>query len=319
MNTQNITSPVELLQPKLPPRQRVYTYRLFNPGQKPKNIQMVDEEPAPTVLRELIEVPAFSDTANNIPLALGVQEDGSFLIPDLAALPHLLVAGKNTGEVDYAWRTLILSLLLRRREEKIMMEALSCGAEEDALGEFVTTLQERAQKATDRLRFFAMAGVDGMDAFNTRSTETLQSPEAEKHLPAKMERHVIVLHNPGKLLRAEPEKTLSALTKLCKATACSQFAPRDAGIHLIITCDEPTKENLPNELLKLIPARMVFRTPSSRRLLPGARAEAKRLRDGEFRYRAHGEAECLTAMLPISTPEEFNAVLQYRMDNNNQH
>lgn len=315
MNTKHtsITSPVELLQPKLPPRRRVRTVGIRKPGEKTKRVRMVDEEPAPTVLRELIESPAFSDPANIIPLALGEQEDGSFLIPDLVSLPHLLVAGKNAGEVDYAWRTLMLSLLLRRRDEKVVIEVLCCGAEKEPLGEFVTILQKRAKEATDRLRFFAMTGVAGMEAFNSRNPETQVHSESAKFLPERMMRRVIVLHNLGELIQVEPEKTLDALTKLCKATSLSRLAPSDAGIHLIITCDEPTKENLPDELLKLIPARMVFRTPSSKRLLPGMPAGQKRLRDGEFRYRAHEDASCLTAMLPISTPEEVDAVLEYRM------
>ncbi len=313
MNTHHIDSVVTLLHPQPAPRRRAFNIGLHIPGQKRHPITLCDAEPAPTVLRELIESPEFSDTANNIPFALGVQEDGSFLIPDLHALPHLLVAGKNEGEVGAALRTVLLSLLLRQRDEKVRIECLNCSSGDANLAEYVRILQERAHEATDRLRYFAMAGAGSMDAFNSRRPETLRSPEAEKFLPGSMMRHVIVLHNLGALLQTESEKTLDAMTRLCKATSHSQVSPRDAGIHLIITCDAPTKENLPDEWLKLIPARMVFRTPSTKRLLPGLPADGKRLKLGVFRFRAHKDAEHLTSTLPISTDEELNAVLQYRM------
>ncbi len=311
MNTASHTSPVELLQQPQPSSYRSYNLGLHIPGQKRMQINLYDKVTTPTVLRQLVESPAFRAEGTRIPLALGQQENAPFLIPDLTNLRHLLVAGQHEEEVGAALRNLQLSLLLRQREEKVEISFMNCRDEGADLPTFLRQLQEAAREATSRLLFFDMAGVEGMDTFNTRSPETLRYPGAARFLPERMARRVIVLNQPGELLRHNREETLHALIRLCKATSRSRFAPRDAGIHLIITCNSPTRESLPSELLKHLPARLIFRTASKKRLLPGAPPAQQRLRPGVFRYRAHEQDNCHTATLPLSSEAELQAVLQY--------
>ncbi len=310
MNTKNITSLIDMLQPKPAPRRCVHRCAVIQPDGEKIPFEFCEEEPGPAVLRELIESPEFGVPRKRIPLALGCQNERNFIIPDLADLPHLLVAGHYATEISAARRTLLLTLHLHQQAGKLRLDYLNCSTDNAGC---LPLLQEAAREALTRVRFLTWAGVESMDAFNTRTPETLRIPSAAALLPERMERWVILLHDPGHLIRSAGKEAMNALTLLCQATRCSYIAPRDAGIHLVITCDNPTCRNLPTALLQGLPARAVFHSFSRKRLLPGIPTGQKRLRDGEFFYKAHKDAPCLTAMLPISTPEEFEAVLQYRM------
>ncbi len=73
------------------------------PGKGVVGIEVPNRNSAPVVLRQLLESAAWSTSKASLPLALGQDVAGHVLMADLAALPHLLIAGA-TGQGIGAWR-----------------------------------------------------------------------------------------------------------------------------------------------------------------------------------------------------------------------
>ncbi|MDD4389121.1 MAG: DNA translocase FtsK, partial [Bacilli bacterium] len=63
------------------------------PGKGVVGIEVPNRQPAPVVLRQLMESSTWATSKASLPLALGQDVGGHVLMADLASLPHLLIAG----------------------------------------------------------------------------------------------------------------------------------------------------------------------------------------------------------------------------------
>ena len=89
------------------------------PGRDTVGIEIANQKKVLVPLRELLEDPRFTDGKEQIPLALGKDVYGQPLIADLAAMPHLLVAGATGSGKSVCINSIIVSLLCRFTPEEL--------------------------------------------------------------------------------------------------------------------------------------------------------------------------------------------------------
>lgn len=83
------------------------------PGKNAIGIELPNSKREIVALREILSSNKFEDSRARLPMALGKDIGGGAVIADLAAMPHLLVAGTTGSGKSVAINVMILSLLYR--------------------------------------------------------------------------------------------------------------------------------------------------------------------------------------------------------------
>lgn len=83
------------------------------PGKDTVGIEIANSKKQKVTLRELLESDEFHNTKAKIPIALGKDVYGHTVIADLAAMPHLLVAGTTGSGKSVCINAIIASILYR--------------------------------------------------------------------------------------------------------------------------------------------------------------------------------------------------------------
>ncbi|MFY7746044.1 MAG: DNA translocase FtsK 4TM domain-containing protein, partial [Erythrobacter sp.] len=83
------------------------------PGRTVMGIELPNQDRQMVALKELAAAAAFVDAKGNLPIILGKDIAGEPIIADLAAMPHLLVAGTTGSGKSVGLNVILLSLLYR--------------------------------------------------------------------------------------------------------------------------------------------------------------------------------------------------------------
>ena len=230
-----------------------------------------------------------------LPLLLGQSTDGRYLYADLAAQPHLLIAGTTGAGKSIFTAQVICSLALFRSPEELELILVDTknldlvmfrGLEhvkyvlseiEDIRAMLVMLLQEV------RLRNQEMSGV----ARNIREWNSLSS--------RKMQYKILIMDELADVLDQD-EAVLRPLKKSERPPAIldllQQVAQisRAAGVHLILATQRPSVDILPGRIKTNFPARVSFKLPTqadSRVILDENGAESL-LGAGDYLYKIAG-------------------------------
>ncbi len=91
------------------------------PGKSVVGLEIPNRKRVPVVLRDLLRAPQYQETHSPLTLALGMNSVGTPYCVDLAALPHLLVAGTTGAGKSVAVNVMLLSLLYRAPPEEVRL------------------------------------------------------------------------------------------------------------------------------------------------------------------------------------------------------
>ncbi len=162
------------------------------PGKDTVGIEIANTKKVLVPLRELLEDPAFTSSKKKIPLAMGKDVYGHVIVGDLAAMPHLLVAGSTGSGKSVCLNSIIASMLFRFTPDELRLIMVDPKvvemAEYNTLPHLVAPVVTDAKKVIQSLRWvvnemerryrmFAKVKVRNFDAFNSR-------PKEEKPIPA---------------------------------------------------------------------------------------------------------------------------------------
>lgn len=153
------------------------------PGKDTVGIEIPNDVRQPVVFRELIESEAFNKPGLRLPIALGKDVYGDAVIGDLAAMPHLLVAGATGAGKSVCINAIITSLLYKYSPDElkfIMVDPKVVEMQSYALlphlivpvitdpNRVVAGLRWVVAEMERRYRWFAKEGVRNFESFNKR-------------------------------------------------------------------------------------------------------------------------------------------------------
>ncbi len=160
------------------------------PGKDTVGIEIANLKKQKVTLRELLEGDDFHHTKAKIPIALGKDVYGNTVIADLAAMPHLLVAGTTGSGKSVCINAIIASILYRFTPEDLQLIMIDPKVVEmqqyNALPHLVTpvvtdpkkvllALRWACQEMDNRYEIFAKVGVRNIGGFNARPLPKTQA------------------------------------------------------------------------------------------------------------------------------------------------
>ena len=231
------------------------------PGKGFVGIEVPNEEIAMVALRDVIESQAFHRLKSPLRFALGQNVSGSAVAADLAAMPHLLIAGATGSGKSVCVNALISCLLLNNTPKDLRLLMVDPKRVELTgyngiphllapvvvdLERVVGSLQWVAREMDQRYHKLAKVGVRHIIDYNAVLAERGESP-----LPYL----VVIIDELADLMMLAPDETERTITRL------AQLA-RATGIHLVISTQRPSVDVVTGLIKANFPARIAFAVAS---------------------------------------------------------
>ena len=273
-------------------------------GRGTVGIEIPNEVRETISLRQMLESDGFSKSSGRLTMVLGKTVGGEPFVTDLAAMPHLLIAGSTGTGKSVGLNCMIASILFRSTPDEVRMvlidpKRLELGVYEDIphlLTPVVTdpkmaanVLKWAVTEMEKRIRRLASEGVRNIEQFNNiirAEKEERKDEDGEALKP--LHYIVIIIDELADLMMVSSHEVEEAITRL------AQMA-RAVGIHLILATQRPSVDVLTGLIKANFPSRISFRVAArvdSRTILDSIGAEHL-LGKGDMLFLPPGSARLL--------------------------
>lgn len=307
------------------------------PGKSVVGIEAPNLSREPVYLKEILSSEEFDESGAKIPLTLGKDVSGKPVVADLAAIPHLLIAGSTGSGKSVGINAMICSILYRLTPSDVKFIMIDPKMLElsiyDGVPHLIAPVVTNPKKAANALRWvvsemerryarLSELGVRNIDNYNrlvddrraaegkkSKSTKRAFQPEdgdpAEEPLE-KLPYIVVVIDELADLMMVSSKDVEDALARL------AQMA-RAAGIHLIVATQRPSVDVLTGLIKANFPARISYQVRSrvdSRTIIDSMGAE-KLLGKGDLLYLPPGAANLGRIQGPFVSDAEIHRVVDF--------
>jgi len=267
------------------------------PGKAAVGIEIPNRVKATVSLLEIISSPAFQDSADALPLALGKDVAGVPFATSLERMPHLLIAGATGSGKSVCINTLIMSLLYTRTPAELrfilidpkMLELTPFNGIPHLRMPVVTDPKKAAQalrfcvkEMERRYQMLAKHGARNIEGYNRLNLDPSQTEEP------KLPYIVVVVDELADLMALLPTEIEEPIQRL------AQMA-RAVGIHLILATQRPSVDVITGMIKANFPSRIAFQVAS--------RTDSRVILDMNGAESLLGHGDCL--YLPAGKPEPY--------------
>lgn len=289
------------------------------PGKPAIGVEVPNAVRETVYMRTMLESDAFRNSTKPLEVPLGLTVDGQVQMCNIAAMPHLLVAGSTGSGKSVCINTIMVGLLMKNtpydlRFIMIDPKKVEFSAYEHIPHLYLPIVTDMARAAgvlacavnemERRYTLLQDVGVKKIDDYNRI---TANDPDRE-HLPYI----VIIIDEFADLKMGASNNDVELLT--CRL---AQKA-RAAGMHLIIGTQRPTVEVITGNLKNNIPSRIAFLvkdTVSSRTILDVGGAE-NLIGRGDMLYMPAGSSSPIRAQGAYAADEEIDRIASFVRDHN---
>jgi S-DNA-T family DNA segregation ATPase FtsK/SpoIIIE len=294
------------------------------PGKSTIGIEVPNVNRQTIALREIIEASEFTNSPSKLTLAMGRDLHGRIRVTDLAAMPHLLIAGSTGTGKSVFINSLITSILYKASPEDVKLVLVDPKRLELNLYDNIphliapvvtdpkiasNVLRNATKEMENRLKLLAQRGVRNIDQYNrtfqkTQSLSLFDNTEENEHKPLPY--LVIVIDELADLMMVDTNNVEESITRL------AQMA-RAVGIHLILATQRPSVDVITGLIKANFPARISFRVASkvdSRTILDANGSESL-LGKGDMLYLPAGSARLHRIHGPLVTEDEITSVCDF--------
>ena len=220
----------------------------------------------PNTVNELVTMKeVFVNDEDNSPLsvALGKDVSGESIFTRIDKTPHLLIAGSTGSGKSVCVNTIITSILLKNKPDKVKLIMIDPKMVElsiyDGIPHLLTSVVTDPIKAADvlhkvvlemenRYREFARARVRNMEGYNKIAAK---DPDY-KELPYI----VVIIDELADLMMVSSKEVEESIARIAQKA-------RAAGIHMIIATQRPSVDVITGVIKTNIPSRIAFAVSSS--------------------------------------------------------
>jgi S-DNA-T family DNA segregation ATPase FtsK/SpoIIIE len=232
------------------------------PGKGFVGIEVPNDQTALVALRDGIENESFQRLEGRpLRFALGQDVAGNAIAADLAAMPHLLIAGTTGSGKSVCVNAIIACMLINNTPDDLRMlmvdpkrvELSGYDGTPHLLAPVVTemervvgALQWATREMDQRYHKFAEIGARNIIEYNQRMEDSKQR---------KLPYLVVIIDELADLMMLAPDETERTITRM------AQLA-RATGIHMVISTQRPSVDVVTGLIKANFPARIAFATAS---------------------------------------------------------
>ena len=270
----------------------------------------------PNTVNELVTMKeVFVNDEDNSPLsvALGKDVSGESIFTRIDKTPHLLIAGSTGSGKSVCVNTIITSILLKNKPDKVKLIMIDPKMVElsiyDGIPHLLTSVVTDPVKAADvlhkvvlemenRYREFARARVRNMEGYNKIAAK---DPDY-KELPYI----VVIIDELADLMMVSSKEVEESIARIAQKA-------RAAGIHMIIATQRPSVDVITGVIKTNIPSRIAFAVSSSidsRTILDKSGAETL-LGKGDMLYLSADSSKPVRVQGAFLSDEEVEKVVDF--------
>lgn len=302
------------------------------PGKGVVGIEVPNNKSTVVLAREILESPDWQKSRDwrkgkiALPMLLGVDVSGNYMVGDLAGMPHVLIAGATGSGKSVCMNSLLAGLLMSRTPEQLRLilvdpKIVEFTAYKDLPHLVVPVITDPKKvglglrwaitEMEKRYKLFAKCGVRNINAFNNRVIAKQgdlfgADDEEQESVPETLPYIVIVIDELADLMmvaQAEIENYIARLAQLSRAV----------GIHMILATQRPSVNVITGTIKANFPARIAFQVAQktdSRTILDAIGAD-KLLGKGDMLYLSPSSSKLNRAQGAWTSDEEINAIVEH--------
>jgi S-DNA-T family DNA segregation ATPase FtsK/SpoIIIE len=233
------------------------------PGRAYIGIEVPNQKSSIVRLRPVLETEAFYKVSSPLALALGHNVSGDPVIADLAAMPHLLIAGTTGSGKSVCIAAFTTCLAMNNAPEDLRLVMIDPKMVElvrfNGLPHLYGKVETDLERILGVLRW-VVAEMDRrymvLEQSRSRNIDTYNRKARRRKDAENMPRIVVMIDELADLMMSAPETTEHSLVRL------AQMA-RAVGIHLVVATQRPSTDVVTGLIKANFPARMSFAVASS--------------------------------------------------------
>jgi S-DNA-T family DNA segregation ATPase FtsK/SpoIIIE len=229
------------------------------PGRGTVAIEVPNPEAAFVYLREIFASSEFAESRRRLPLALGKDVTGGPVVSDLAAMPHLLVAGATGTGKSVGLNAMICSILYKMTPAEVRFLMIDPKRLElsvyEGIPHLLSPVVTDAREAAARLRWIVGKMDERYKELQIKQVRNIEGYNKVVPLEARLPYWVVVIDELADLMMVSAGEVQTALVRL------AQIA-RAVGIHLIIATQRPSVDVVTGLIKANFPTRIAFQMAS---------------------------------------------------------
>ncbi len=290
-------------------------------GKNTVGIQVPNHRRETIHLRDCIESEEFNKAKSRLTIAMGKDINGLIRTADLAAMPHVLIAGSTGSGKSVAINAMIMSLLYRTTPAQVRLILVDPKRVELGMYEGVphlftpiitepklaaNALRNAVREMERRLKLLASRSVRNIDQYNKLFEGTMPSLFDDAPDEEPLPYIVIIIDELADLMmldRANVEESITRLAQMARAV----------GIHLILATQRPSVDVITGLIKANVPTRISFRLATkvdSRTILDTNGAESL-LGRGDMLFLPPGTSRLIRLHAPYVSEKETAAVVDF--------
>jgi len=290
-------------------------------GKSTVGIQVPNADRETIWLRDVIECESFSQSKSKLALAMGKDINGRIVTADLAAMPHVLIAGSTGSGKSVAINAMIMSVLFKATPEQVRLILVDPKRVELGMYEGIphlftpiitepklaaNALRNAVREMERRLKLLASRSVRNIDQYNklfeNGTPSMFEDAEEQEPLPYI----IIIIDELADLMMLDKANVEEAITRL------AQMA-RAVGIHLILATQRPSVDVITGLIKANVPTRITFRlaTKTDSRTIIDSNGAESLLGRGDMLYLPPGTSRVQRVHAPFVTEKEITAVTDF--------
>lgn len=281
------------------------------PGKGTIGIEIPNDESELVLLRDVLETEEYTEEDSPLKMALGKDISGNSIVVDLAAMPHLLIAGTTGSGKTVCINSIVSSLLFNSSPEELKflmvdpkrIELMTFSDIPHLVSPIVTNPKKVAAalawvigEMERRYDIFAEKGVRNITFYKQRAKEDWEN------LPYI----VVIIDEFAHLMEVSQQDIEGAIMRLAQLS-------RAAGIHMILATQRPSVNVVTGVIKANFPARISFKVaskPDSRVVLDVNGAETL-LGKGDMLLMEPGRSDLIRGQCSLVEDSEMKNIVKF--------
>jgi S-DNA-T family DNA segregation ATPase FtsK/SpoIIIE len=273
-------------------------------------VEVPNDHAATVYLREIFMSSEFAESKGKLPLALGKDVNGNGVVADLAAMPHLLVAGATGAGKSVGLNSMICSILYKASPAEVRFLLIDPKRLElsiyEGIPHLLSPVVTDAKEAAARLRWIVGKMDERYKELQMKQVRNIEGYNKAVEPEKRLAYWVVVLDELADLMIVSAGEVQTSLVRL------AQLA-RAVGIHLIVATQRPSVDVVTGLIKANFPTRIAFQMASkvdSRTVLDANGAE-QLLGNGDMIFVPPGAAKMMRVHGAWVADDEVKAICDF--------